>query len=264
MIADPDVDVVYIALPNDGHLPWTIAALEAGKHVLCEKPLALSAAEVRQMQAAERRSGRRVMEAFCHLFHPQMARVRELLGAGAIGPLVSMEAVFGNPRDYDESFRWLAKHGGGSLYDLGCYGVSALRVLSGREPVRAAAAQAVHADVDESFDGLFDFGDGIAGHITCSYVSARRQQVTFIGRDGIITLDWPYSTKGRVARVTCGEQVEAFPVVDPYVIMVEAFGRAIRGEAEMTFGLDWSLRQATALDALFAAARTGTVVSVSR
>jgi predicted dehydrogenase len=263
VIDDPDVDVVYIALPNDGHAPWTIAALEAGKHVLCEKPLALTAAEVRQMQAAERRTGRRVMEAFCHVFHPQIARVRDMLAAGAIGKLVSMEACFGNPRDYDESFRWLARHGGGSLYDLGCYGVSALRVLTGREPVRAAALQVVYQDVDESFAGLLDFGDGIAGQVACSYVSARRQQVTLIGRNGIITLDWPYSTKGRIARVTCGEQVEEFSVIDPYVIMVEAFGRAIRGEAGMAFGLDWSLRQALTLDALFAAARTGTVVSVS-
>jgi predicted dehydrogenase len=264
VIDDPDVDVVYIALPNDGHLPWTIAALESGKHVLCEKPLALSAAEVRHMQAAETRTGRRVMEAFCHIFHPQIARVRDMLAAGAIGPLVSMEACFGNPRDYDDSFRWMASHGGGSLYDLGCYGVSALRVLSGREPVRAAAVQAVHADVDETLNGVLDFGDGVAGQLSCSYVSARRQQVTLIGKDGIITLDWPYSTKGRVAHVACGDRIEEFVAIDPYVLMVEQFGRAISGEADMTYGLAWSLCQANALDALFSAARSGTMVSVSR
>jgi len=263
VIDDPAVDVVYNALPNDAHMPWTIAALEAGKHVLCEKPLALTAAEVRQMQDAERHTGRRVMEAFCHIFHPQMARVREILAAGAIGPLVTMHACYGNTRDYDESFRWMRRHGGGALYDLGCYCISAMRVLSGREPTHAAAVQVVHGEVDETLSGLFDFGDGVAGQVFCSYVSARTQHLTLIGKLGTIRLDWPFSTKGRSARLVVGETVEEFAVIDPYVVMVEQFGLAIREQTKMIFGLAWSLRQAQALDALFAAARTGTTVNVS-
>jgi predicted dehydrogenase len=108
-----------------------------------------------------------------------------------------------------------------------------------------------------------DFGDGIGGHFVCSYVSARMQHLTLIGRDGTITLDWPFSTKGRSTRLITGEHAEEFAATDPYVAMVEQFGRAIRGETEMTYGLAWSLRQARALDALFAAARSGTAVSVS-
>jgi predicted dehydrogenase len=263
IIEDPEIDVIYNALPNDAHLPWTIAALEAGKHVLCEKPLALSAAEVRQMQDAERRSGRRVMEAFCHIFHPHMIRTRDQLTAGAIGKLVGMECSYGMRRDYGEDFRWIARHGGGSLFDVGCYCVSALRMLSGREPVRAAGVQAVHGDVDESFSGLLDFGDGIGGRVFCSYVSARTQRLTLIGSDGAIAIDWPFGVKGRTVRVVCGEQVEEFTAIDAYAVMVEHFGRAIRGEVDMMIDLAWSLRQANALDAMFAAARSGTTVSVS-
>ncbi len=263
VVENPDVDVIYNALPNDAHAPWTIAALEAGKHVLCEKPLTLSAVEVRQVQDAERRTGRRVMEAFCHVFHPQVARVREILAAGTIGPLVAIEACYGHTLDNADDFRWIGRHGGGSLYDIGCYCVSAMRVLSGREPVRAAALQATRGEVDASFSGLLDFGNGIGGQFFCSYVSARTQHLNLIGKVGTIRLEWPFSTKGRNVRVLFGENVEEFAAIDPYVIMVEQFGLAILGQAEMSFGLEWSLRQAQALDALFAAARTGTMVSVS-
>jgi xylose dehydrogenase (NAD/NADP) len=263
VVEDPDVDVIYNALPNDAHAPWTIAALEAGKHVLCEKPLTLSAVQVRQVQDAERRTGRRVMEAFCHVFHPQVARVRELLDAGAIGPLVAIEACYGHTLDNADDYRWIGRHGGGSLFDIGCYCVSAMRVLSGREPVRASAVQAMRGEVDASFSGLLDFGDGIGGQLFCSYVSARTQHLTLIGKVGTIRLEWPFATKGRSVRLICGDNVEEFSPIDPYVVMVEQFGLALLGRAEMKFGLAWSLRQAQALDALFAAARSGTTVSVS-
>jgi xylose dehydrogenase (NAD/NADP) len=215
ILEDPELDAIYIALPNDGHAPWTIAALEAGKHVLCEKPLTLSAAEVRQLQDAEHITGRRVMEAFCHLFHPQMARLREILAAGGIGPLVAMEACYGNTLDRAQDFRWIDRHGGGSLYDLGCYCVSAMRVLSGREPMRVAAVQAVRGDVDATCSGLLDFGDGIGGQFVCSYVSARTQHLTLIGRDGTIALDWPFSTKGRSTRLIRGDNAEEFAASTP-------------------------------------------------
>jgi len=136
-------------------------------------------------------------------------------------------------------------------------------VLSGREPTHAAAVQVEYADVDESLSGLFDLGDGVAGQVFCSYVSARTQHLTLIGKLGTIRLDWPFSTKGRSARLVIGETVEDFSPIDPYLVMVEQFGSAILGQTEMTYGLDWSLHQAQAMDALFAAARTGTTVSVS-
>jgi len=264
VIDDPTLDAIYVALPNDAHLPWTLRALEAGKHVLCEKPLALTADEVRQMQDTERRSGRRAMEGFCHLAHPQVAQARELIADGAIGSIVSMESRYGFALDRADDYRWIARHGGGALYDIGCYCVSIMRALSGRETVRAAAVSTMRGEVDATLTGLLDFGNGIGGQFTCSYVSAYTQQVTVIGSGGVLTLDTPFASKGRTTRLTMGDAREEFSASDPYVAMVDAFGRAVRGEAEMRYDLAWSLRQAEALDALRAAAVSGEAISVSR
>ncbi len=264
VLDDPELDIIYVALPNDAHLAWTIRALEAGKHVLCEKPVALTADEVRRMQDAERRAGRRVMEAFCHIAHPQIARARELLAGGAFGTLVAMESRYGIMLDRPDDYRWIAGHGGGALYDLGCYCVSIMRALSGREPARAAATASMRGDVDATTTGLLDFGDDVGGQFMCSYVSAYTQQVTVVGSAGVLALDIPFSSKGRTTRLTLGDACEEFTACDPYVAMVEAFGRAARGEEAMRYDLAWSLRQAQALDALRAAAASGAAVSVSR
>ena len=262
LLDDPDVDAVYNALPTDGHTPWTIRALAAGKHVLCEKPLAMTAAEVRAMQAAEQSSGRRVMEAFCHVFHPQIARAQALIAAGAIGRPLTMQAHFGNTLEWEGDFRWTAAHGGGALYDLGCYALSAMRVLSGLEPQRVSAVQALQGDVDATLAGMLDFGAGIAGQFTCSFASGKSQSLTMIGTAGRLHLDWPFSTRGRETTLDSPEGIERFPVFEPYVAMVTHFGRAIAGEMPMTRGLDWSLAQAQAIDALLLAARSNTVVSL--
>jgi predicted dehydrogenase len=264
IIDDPGLDAIYVALPNDAHAPWTIRALEAGKHVLCEKPLALTADEVRQMQAAEQRTGRQAMEAFCHIAHPQVPRALQLLADGAIGTPVAMEVTYGMTTDPADPYRWTARLGGGSLYDIGCYCVSIMRVLSGREPTRAAAVAAMRGEVDASLTGLLDFGDGIAGRFTCSYVSAYTQRATFIGSRDVLTLETPFGTKNRVTRLLTSAGAEEFAPIDPYVAMVEAFGRAVRGEEAMRYDLAWSLRQAETLDALLAAAATGEAVSVFR
>jgi predicted dehydrogenase len=264
LIDDPGLDAIYIALPNDAHLPWTVRALQAGKHVLCEKPLALTAAEVRQMLAAEQQSGRRVMEAFCHIAHPQVPRAMQMITGGAIGSLVAIEATYGMTTDRADPYRWTKHLGGGALYDIGCYCVSIMRVLSGREPVRAAAVAAMDGEVDASLTGLLDFGDGVAARFTCSYVSAYTQQVTLIGSKGVLTLETPFGTKNRVTRIFTTGGVEEFAAIDPYVAMLEAFGRAVRGEEAMRHDLAWSLRQAEALDALRAAAASGAMVSLSR
>ncbi len=264
LLADPAVDLIYNALPNDAHAPWTIRALEAGKHVLCEKPLSLSSAEVRLLQDAERRTGRRVMEAFCHLFHPQMARVRQIIDDGEIGRLLAMHSNFGNTLERTGDFRWIARHGGGALYDLGCYSLSAMRVLAGREPLRVSAVQAISGEVDATLSAMLDFGGGIAGQFICSFDSARTQTLTLIGTKATVAFDWPFSTKGRDTTLMVANRVERFSAFDPYVAMVAHFGQAVSGEAEMARGLDWSLAQASAIDALLQSARSGATVSPGR
>jgi D-xylose 1-dehydrogenase (NADP+, D-xylono-1,5-lactone-forming) len=176
---------------------------------------------------------------------------------------VSMESRYGFALDRADDYRWIARHGGGALYDIGCYCLSIMRALSGREPVRAAATAAMRGDVDATLTGLLDF-DGISGQFMCSYVSAYTQQVTVIGSGAVLTLDTPFATKGRMTRLALNDASEQFTPCDPYVAMVDAFGRAVRGEEAMHFDLAWSLRQAQAMDALRAAAVSGAAVSVSR
>ena len=260
MLRDPAIDAIYNALPNDQHLSMTIAAMDAGKHVLCEKPLALDAEEVEGMQQGERMFARVVMEAFCHIHHPQLARVQDRLRSGAIGRLLSMQMSFGNTLEDAGDFRWHAAMGGGALFDLGCYCVSLMRVLAG-EPRSVSAVQVLRGEVDESFSGQLDFG-GIVGQFTCSFAAARTQHLEIIGSNGKLLLDWPISTKGRETMLFVNGEAERFAAIDPYVRMVRHFARMAGSEPAIEYGLDWSLAQAQAMDALFAAARGGRVVAV--
>ncbi len=253
LVEDPVIDAVYVALPNDLHLPWTLAALAAGKHVLCEKPLALTADEVAQMQVAEAASGRRVMEAFCHRFHPQFDVARSWLEQGAIGDLLCAQTHFVGGINDPANFRWQAQLGGGALYDLGCYGVSMLRGLLGAEPVAVAGTRVNRGDVDARFAAMLDFDGGVSAQVFCAFDGARQQGMELIGTAGSMRFDWPFSTKNRETVLTCGERVERFAPGDPYVAMVRNFAGACAGDAEMLFGLDDSWAQAMVLDRLFAA-----------
>jgi predicted dehydrogenase len=256
LIAAPDIDLVYIALSNDAHLEWTIAALEAGKYVLCEKPLAMNAAEAADIARAEKRTGRRVMEAFCHVHHPQFFRARAAVAA-EIGAIRTIDASFcatiGNPDDY----RWLARHGGGALLDLGCYIVSYFRLLLDREPVRVAAVQRKQSDVDATLTGILDFGDGVCARFACSMEAAHGQHLEIVGETGRLTMDWPFSTKGRSTTMTVNAAAQKFAETDPYVAMVAHFVDRIADGGAFLLGADSSVSQAMALDALRAAAETG-------
>ncbi len=253
VLADQEVDAVYIALPNDLHLPWTLQALAAGKHVLCEKPLALTAEEVRRMQSAERRSGLLVMEAFCHRFHPQFERARILLQDGAIGTPLCAQAHFVGRIEDPQDFRWDPTKGGGALYDLGCYGVSLLRGLIGRDPQDVSAVQTLRHGVDARFTSQLDFGRDLTAQIYCAFDGARQQGLHIIGSTATLTFDWPFSTKNRETTLRWGEQAERFAPLDPYALMVSQFARATAGVEPLRFGLDDSRAQAHVLDALFAA-----------
>ncbi len=252
LLADPGIDAVYIALANDAHLPWTLRALEAGKPVLCEKPLALNAAEVALMRDAERGAAR-VMEAFCHIHHPQMERARDLIASGALGRVIAIQASFGATIVNPDDFRWHASQGGGALLDLGTYCVSAFRTLLGREPAGAGASRNRCGDVDLETTAQLDFGDGIAAQFTCSFDSVRHQGLQVIGSRDRLFLDWPFSTRNRVASLWLGGERTEFPMIDPYQPMVLDFTRAIETGGPMRHGIDASLRQATALDAIASA-----------
>jgi len=259
VLDDRDVDAVYIALTNDRHVSWAVAALAAGKHVLCEKPLALNAHEVAQMIVAAKASGRLLAEAFGYRFNPQILRLREVLASGVLGDLVSAHVSFGATLP-QEDFRWSAALGGGAMYDLGCYCVDLLRLVAGAEPARVAAFRQMRGDVDAATAGLLEFPSGMLGHFSCSFAAARSQHLAVAGRDGALTLDWPIAPREPRVTLRVSDRVETFGPGDPYRGMVAHFAAAARGEVPPAYPLSYSLAQARALDALFEAGRTRAVV----
>lgn len=263
LMARDDVDAVYNALPNHGHAPWTVKALHAGKHVLCEKPLALNAGEVMQMQQASRATGKLVLEAFMYRFHPQIDRLCGLVHGGALGPLRWLRGSFTYAlRDMGDC-RWDPALGGGALYDLGCYPLSLMRLLTQAEPALLGIASrltdpARHGgSVDHAAHAVmrFDTATGpVLGHLDCAFSLPFHCQVEVLCEEGVLRLPVPFASKGVETRLHVGDQTEHFPVCDPYALMAAHFEAAARGECALRFTLDDSLAQARAMDALLAGA----------
>lgn len=277
MLADPEVEAVYNPLPNSEHAPWSLRALEAGKHVLCEKPFTLNAAEAEAVDRAAKRAGKQVMEAFMYRFHPQIAQALELLHGGKIGELRLIRSSFSFALSRPEDIRWVAGLGGGALYDIGTYCVNVSRTFAGREPqaVWGIADLTGPNDpggggVDHSFLGWLDFG-GVRASLDCSFRQAFRQQMELVGSAGTLTLLEPYvpnrNSKGQdqghgrtaPSLVLNGEPV-ASVAADQYQLMVEHFVRAARGQEPLRYPAEEAVRQMRVLDALFQSAREGRTV----
>jgi predicted dehydrogenase len=190
LLGDPGVQAVYIPLPNGLHADWTIRAVEAGKHVVCEKPFAADAAEARRVAEAAARSGRRVMEAFMWRFHPQHLRARALVDSGAIGTVQLVRGAFSFPLDRGPNVRWRPELAGGSLMDLGCYPISAARFYLGREPLSAWARGEIDAEfgVDRRVAGCLEFPGGRA-LFDCAFDLPFRPDLEIVGERG--TLHFP-------------------------------------------------------------------------
>jgi predicted dehydrogenase len=253
LIDDPQIDVVYIGLPNDQHLPWTLRALEAGKHVLCEKPLAMDAGEVEQMLQAEARCGRVVLEGLAYRFHPQIDRLRQVIADGGLGRLVSLQVAFSFTMP-PEDFRWTPALGGGALYDIGCYAVNIMRLAAGREARRVKAVAEMRGGVDASIAATLDFGEGLSGNLACSFVGARHQSFLAIGSTGVARLRLPFSALGQRAVLELNGSEEEFPPCDPARAMIADLAGAIHG-GSLRWPLTDSLAQARTLDALRASAQ---------
>ena len=261
LLEDPEVDAVYIPLPNAQHLEWTIKALRAGKHVLCEKPLGLTADEARQMFDASEASGKLLMEAFMYRFHPQIIWAREQVTAGRIGAVRLIRSAFVfDIRNAPDNIRLKASLGGGSLMDVGCYPLSLARVFFEAAPTRAVAlmTQPAGAEVELGVTAALDFGDDRRAVIDCSFELPWRQFAEVIGDQGRISIALPF-TPGKVeAAVRLHEGAETlerrFPAVDQYQLEVEHFGACIqRGETPTITRAD-SIAQAEAIDLIYAAA----------
>jgi predicted dehydrogenase len=239
VLADPEVDAIYNPLPNDLHERWTIAAAEAGKHVLCEKPLAMNAAEAERMIAACDAAGVLLMEAFMYRLHPSWVAVREIVASGRIGDLRAVQSWFSYFNDDATNIRNIAASGGGALYDVGCYTVNLSRMLFGAEPVRVQGS--VHRDTELGVDvltsGILDFPNGVAT-FTCSTRAEPDQRVHVYGTKGRISieiafnipLDLPtrvFVTAGGDPPVAPDTEVLTFEPANQYTIQAERFAAAV-------------------------------------
>jgi predicted dehydrogenase len=256
LLADPDVEAVYISLPNDQHVPWSRRALEAGKHVLCEKPLTRRAAEVDGLFDVAEKAGRFLVEAFFWRYHPQTRRLAELVREGAIGELRLMRAVFShnatpNPADV----RLQGDLDGGALMDVGCYCVSGMRLLAG-EPAAVTAQQVIGGNgVDVRLAGTLRW-DGIVGTLDCGLDLPDRDELEVIGSEGTLFLDDPWHARatGIELRREDGAEMVAVEAADGYQAEVEDLSRAIRGGGEPMLGRADARGQARVIEALYAAA----------
>jgi predicted dehydrogenase len=239
LLADPDVDAVYLPLPNHLHAEWTIAAARAGKHILCEKPLALRSADAERMIEVADAEGVRLMEAFMYRLHPSWVAVRELVASGRIGKLTAVQSWFSYFNDDPANIRNIAEFGGGALYDIGCYSVNLSRMLFGGEPTRVEASilRDPASGVDIVSSGLLEFADGIAT-FTCSIRAEDDQRVHVYGTEGRISIGIPFNippdrptqiflSHGGEPPVNPATETISFETADPYSVEAAAFAAAI-------------------------------------
>jgi xylose dehydrogenase (NAD/NADP) len=256
LLADPDVEAVYISLPNSMHVAWSIRALEAGKHVLCEKPLSRHPEDVERSFDAAEKTGRILMEAFMFRHNPQTKRLVELVEGGAIGRLRLVRAAFSFPLDDASNVRLNAELEGGGLMDVGCYFVSGSRLLAG-EPESVFGEQVAAASgVDELFTGTLRFPGDVLAEIDCGLVLPGRDELEAIGEDGSIFLDDPWHGRTPVLELRRDdgtERIELEPV-DSYRLQLENMSAAVRGRGKPLLGRDDALGQARAIDALYRSA----------
>ena len=260
LLADPEVDAVYIPLPNRLHHEWTLRALAAGKHVLCEKPYSRRPSDVEEAFDLAESSGLVLMEAFMYRHHPQMRRLAELISTGAVGRLRSIRAVFRFRLDDEANVRLRPELDGGALMDVGCYCVSGSRLLAG-EPVRVQAEQVLGSTgVDLAFHGTLRFADDVVAQFDASFVAPRHQRLEAIGDEGSLVVEGPWRVDwgGRILlqRDDEVEQIDVGPG-DPFVLELENFADAVAGRSDPLLGKADALGQARTIDALFRAAEAG-------
>jgi xylose dehydrogenase (NAD/NADP) len=259
LLDDPDVEAVYISLPNSLHVEWSIRALEAGKHVLCEKPLSRRAEDVERAFDVAEQSDRLLMEAFMYRHNPQTARLNELVDGGAIGRLRLVRAAFSFPLADAENVRLDASLDGGGLMDVGCYCVSGTRLLGG-EPEQVYGEQVLNeSGVDELFTGTMRLHGDVQAQFDAGLVLPERDELEAIGEEGSLFLDDPWHCKRPVIELRTAGGVEEIAVepADSYRLQLENMSDAIRGKAEPVLGREDAVSQARTIEALYRSAAEG-------
>ncbi len=265
LLEDPDVDAVYVSLPNTMHVEWSIRAVEAGKHVLCEKPFSRHPEDVEKAFDAAERAGRLLSEAFMYRHNPQTKRLTELVRDGAIGELRVVRAAFSYSL-YDESnIRLRTDVDGGSLMDVGCYCVSGSRLLAGEPDDVLGRAYTGPTGTDWVFTGSMRFPGDVVALFDCGTSLPGRDELEAIGTAGSLFLDDPWHCRVPVIERRTDEGVERIELepVDSYQLELENMADAIRGEAPLLLGREDAVAQARVLEALHRSSETGSNVSLS-
>jgi predicted dehydrogenase len=268
LIADPDIDAIYNPLPNHLHVPWSIKAAEAGKHVLCEKPISLSVKEAEELLAARDRTGVKIEEAFMVRTHPQWLGALEVVKSGRIGPVRSVIGAFSYFNRDPNNVRHFVDYGGGGLMDIGCYLIFTSRLIFGEEPTRVTGV--VYRDPDFGVDvltsGLLDFPSG-QSVFTCGTQEVAYQRVQILGSQGRIEIEIPFNAlSDRPSRIFvddgsdlggAGIETIEFPPCDQYTIQGDLFSRAVMEGADVVLPLEYSIGNMAVIEAIFESARSG-------
>ena len=268
LLADPEIDAIYNPLPNQLHVPWTAKAAEAGKHVLCEKPLSMTVAEATTLLDVRARTGVKICEAFMIRSAPQWLRVRQLIDEGRIGELRAVAGVYSYFNVNPQNIRNRVETGGGGVYDIGCYLIHASRYAFGREPQRVVALleRDPKFGSDRLASALLDFAGGHAT-FTCSTQMIPHQRVNFLGSRGRIEIEIPFNAPiDRLTRIFIdatgdlngsGIREEAFPIGDQYTLQGDAFAKAALDGGEVPVPLEDSIGNMAAIEAIFRSAESG-------
>ena len=262
-----EVDAVYIPLPNHLHVPWSIKALEAGKHVLCEKPIALSATEAQKLlDSSKKHSNLKIMEAFMYRHHPQWQKARDLVVSGEIGSLQTIQSFFSYFNTDPTNIRNMADIGGGGLMDIGCYTISLARFIFDAEPQKVCGMMEYDPklDVDRITSAILDFGGGTST-FTCSTQLAPYQRVNIFGTRGRIEIEIPFNAPPdqpcRMWHQNQGQIEEiSFPICDQYTIQGDLFSKAILNDTDVPTPLEDAVANMRVIDALVESAKSGSWV----
>jgi predicted dehydrogenase len=268
LLADPEIEAIYNPLPNHLHVPWSIKAMEAGKHVLCEKPIGLNAAEARTLLLLRECAGVKIGEAFMVKTHPQWLRTRELILGGRIGDLRAIIGAFSyfnrDPKNVRSKLEW----GGGGLLDIGCYPITMSRFMYGAEPLRVSGVLERDPEfgTDRLASAILEFSGGHAV-FTCSTQMVPYQRMQFLGTKGRIEIEIPFNAPPKKpTRIFvddgsdvggAGIKVETIPVCDQYTIQGDVFSRAILEGGEVPVPLEDAIANMAVIDAIFRSSESG-------
>jgi predicted dehydrogenase len=264
LLADPDIEAVYISLPNNMHCEWSVKALEAGKHVLCEKPLSRHPAEVVEAFDTAERTGRLLSEAFMYRHNPQTKRLKELVDEGAIGELRLIRSAFSYGLYDEDNIRLRTDVEGGALMDVGCYCISGSRLLGGEPETASGEAWFGPSGTDWVFGGTLRFPHDVIALFDCGTAMPERDELEAVGSEGSLFLDDPWHCKAPGIELRRDDGVQRIEIerVDSYRLELENLSDAIRGEGELLLGREDALGQARTLAALHRSAIEGTRVAL--